>query len=95
MTNHHDPSLRAARDRASCHRAELTASAMCGCFYCCTEFEPDQIREWVDQDAQGVGQTALCPSCGVDAVIGSASGYPLTQAFLQQMHGHWFGAAAG
>jgi hypothetical protein len=36
------------------------------------------------------GQTALCPKCGIDAVIGSASGYPISREFLAEMHRHWF-----
>jgi hypothetical protein len=67
------------------HRAEIEASEMCGCFYCMATFVPSEIVEWIDD-----GQTALCPRCPVDSVIGSASGYPITSTFLQQMHDHWF-----
>jgi hypothetical protein len=35
-------------------------------------------------------QTALCPHCGIDSVISSASGYPITAAFLHRMHDYWF-----
>jgi len=34
--------------------------------------------------------TALCPHCGVDSVIGSAAGFPLTDEFLKAMHQEWF-----
>lgn len=71
------------------HRDEVLASDVCGCFYCLAIFEPTQIDRWIDQ-ADGVGQTALCPECGIDSVVGSASGYPVTKAFLQAMHEHWF-----
>jgi hypothetical protein len=47
-------------------------------------FRSSDIVEWID------GQTAICPKCLVDSVIGSASGYPITTEFLQQMHDHWF-----
>lgn len=67
------------------HRAELEASAVCGCFYCGGVFAPTEIREWIDD-----GQTALCPYCPVDSVIGSASGYPITPEFLKLMHDYWF-----
>jgi len=33
-------------------------------------FPPNQITEWVDADSTGEGQTALCPKCGIDSVIG-------------------------
>ena len=51
------------------HREDVLGSTVCGCFYCCAEFEPGEIHEWVDADEQGLGQTALCPRCGIDAVI--------------------------
>jgi hypothetical protein len=34
--------------------------------------------------------TALSPECGIDSVIGSASGYPVTLDFLRRMQEHWF-----
>ena len=74
------------------HRDEILASTVCGCFHCCGTFPPSEIAEWTDA-WEGVGQTALCPQCGVDSVIGFESGYPVTRAFLKQMHDHWFGAA--
>jgi hypothetical protein len=67
------------------HRAELEASAVCGCFYCLSIFPPVDISEWTDD-----GQTAICPNCPVDSVIGAASGFPITQEFLQRMHDKFF-----
>ena len=48
-------------------------------------FSPSRISQWIDQE-----QTALCPECEIDSVIGSASGYPITKEFLERMHAHWF-----
>jgi hypothetical protein len=53
-------------------------------------FEPTEISEWIDEDKEGVGQTALCARCGVDSVIGSGSGFPITAEFLTEMKKHWF-----
>jgi len=75
----------AAHKHSSIHRAELVKSTVCGCFYCMSIFPPSEIVEWVNDDL-----TAICPRCPVDAVIGSASGYPITTEFLQRMHDHWF-----
>jgi hypothetical protein len=71
------------------NRDEVESSERCGCFYCGLTFVPAQILEWVNE-TNGSGQTALCPECGIDAVIGSAAGYPLTPEFLAAMHDHWF-----
>ena len=68
------------------HRAEVESSERCGCFYCLAEFTADAILDWVDEG----GVTALCPKCGIDSVIGSASGYPITKKFLGRMNRYWF-----
>jgi hypothetical protein len=82
--------LAAAHRHSSGHRIEILASSRCGCFHCKAIFSPDEIREWMDETEQSIGQTALCPSCGVDAVLGSASGLPLSEDFLGAMHDRWF-----
>jgi hypothetical protein len=71
------------------HRAEILASEICGCFYCLATFPPEDIDIWVDEE-NAVGQTAICTECGIDSVIGSASGFPITREFLARMKAHWF-----
>jgi hypothetical protein len=71
------------------HRAELLRSDLCGCFYCCQIFRPQEIQRWIDEE-EGIGQTALCPKCSIDSVIGSASGFPITMDFLNAMNQRWF-----
>ena len=77
------------------HRKQIFNSDICGCFYCLKIFKPTEITDWCDYEAletggEKVGQTALCPYCSIDAVIGSASGYPITKEFLKKMSTHWF-----
>ena len=76
------------------HREELMQSETCGCFQCGAIFKPDEIKEW-EYEKKGVGTTALCPNCGMDTVVGSASGYPINEDFLTQMHQRWFDAPFG
>ncbi|MBR6502910.1 MAG: cytoplasmic protein [Clostridia bacterium] len=64
----------------------LEKDSICGCFYCLTIFDPQEINDWV-VDAVG---TAVCPYCDIDSVIGESSGYPITKEFLKEMHDHWF-----
>ena len=70
------------------NRDEILASELCGCFYCLSIYTPDKISEWLKEDNDS-GYTALC-SCGVDALIGSASNFPITSEFMQAMHSKWF-----
>lgn len=77
--------VEAAHRFSSLHRAQIESSDVCGCFYCLSVFPPEQIVEWVDS-----GKTAICPKCGIDSVVGSESGVPLTPEFLGQMKHYWF-----
>lgn len=78
----------AAHKHSIRHRAEVDASTMAGCFYCLAIYPPGEITEWLDEVT---GETALCPRCGIDSVIGDASGYPVTKAFLTSMRKRCFG----
>jgi hypothetical protein len=92
MAKHYNATLESAHNRSSNHREEVLASERCACFYCLQVFSPSEIDEWAWTDElSGLGTTALCPRCGIDSVIGSASGFPLTPEFLKQMHEYWFG----
>jgi len=82
--------IRQAHKHSMRHRTEIERSDLCGCFYCCATFAPGQIEDWVDDDDTGEGQTALCPRCGIDSVIGSRSGFPIERGFLEEMRLYWF-----
>jgi hypothetical protein len=72
------------------HRAAIMRSASCGCFHCLEIFTPSDITEWTDTAEPEPRHTALCPECGIDSVLGSDSGYPITKDFLSGMKSHWF-----
>jgi hypothetical protein len=86
MPTEQEPDYILAHNHSSRHRTELEASEKCGCFYCLNTFEPSEIVDWLEE---GDG-TALCPRCGIDSVIGSQSGYPITDSFLLEMNRYWF-----
>jgi hypothetical protein len=48
-------------------------------------FQASEIADWIDD-----GATAMCPRCGIDSVIGTASGFPTSRPFLQKMRKYWF-----
>jgi hypothetical protein len=81
-----DDPIKLAHKHSSSHSQEIAKSRLCGCFYCLAVFAPSEIEEWCDN-----GNTAICPKCSVDAVIGDASKFPITSPeFLAKMHQHWF-----
>jgi len=78
--------IRDAHRRSSHHRDVILSGTRCGCFYCRRTFLPDEIIEWCDDK-----QTAICPHCGIDSVLGDKSGFGLDESFLKTMRDHWFG----
>jgi hypothetical protein len=76
----------AALQHAANHRVELDGSAHCGCFFCFRTFPASEIKTWIDKE-----QTALCPLCGIDAVIGTASGFKIDDRFLRKLNIFKFG----
>lgn len=82
--------LDAAHRHSSRHRSQIEASRDCGCFYCLGVFPAAEVERWLDESRGG--QTAFCPRCGIDSVLGDASGLTVTDpVFLTAMHGRWFG----
>jgi hypothetical protein len=77
--------LEAAHKHSFKSRKEVMASELCGCFYCLATFPPTEIEEWTDDE-----QTPMCPKCGIDSVIGSASGFSIDKEFLKSMNARWF-----
>ena len=80
----HD-ALTHAHKFASNHKKQILNDNKCGCFYCRKIFEPSEIKMWLAME-----DTALCPYCGIDSVIGESSGYPITKEFLEAMYKRWF-----
>jgi hypothetical protein len=85
--------VRDAYRHSSGHEAELRASRACGCFQCLAVFPPTAIENWIGDAGGAEGRTALCPACGVDAVIGDAAGFPIGRPFLKLMSSYWFSTA--
>ena len=71
------------------NRASVEASTRCGCFFCERIFHPALIHtRTLERTGQ---QTAWCPHCGIDSILGEASGFPITPEFLGRMRRCWFG----
>lgn len=82
--------LRVAHNKSIYHREEIESSSLCGCFHCQQIFPSRDIKDWTDEAKPLSAQTALCPHCGIDSVIGDQSGFEITSAFLSEMHRNWF-----
>ena len=80
--------VEALHGECSDHRHALLATEKGACFHCCEAFPSAEVQEWVDEDGSGQGQTALCPRCGIDAVLPWRPG--IDRALLERMRARWF-----
>ena len=78
--------LREAHHHSFENYDEVTQSSMCGCFSCLQTFPAKECTSRAEIDGR---KTAWCPHCDVDAVLGDASGYPITKEFLLKMHNYY------
>lgn len=74
-----------AHSRSLRNQKVIQSSELCGCFCCLSTYPSKEVTEFVRVD-----ETAICPRCGVDAVLGDQSGCSLTQSFLREMQVRWF-----
>lgn len=84
--------LAAVHKHSSYHRAEIESAIRMMCFHCKNVISPllcgDVITEWIDS-----GQTALCPLCGIDSLLGywPNSSFIFNNEFIEAMHNQYFG----
>ena len=76
------------------NRESVRNSKLCGCYCCRSIFPSSEVSadEWI---ADRHGRTVLCPRCSVDAVIGDASGIPIREDVLEELHREMFGIDEG
>ena len=85
--------IEAAHKATIFHEKAVLASTLCTCFYCGYQFNPhtEPHLHWVDT-THPKGKTLACPMCGIDCIIGDASGFPITDpAFIMACTEAWFG----
>lgn len=81
--------LKQTHQFSSNHRKSILKSNKCGCFHCLAIISPNKIGEWVDEDEKEIGQTALCPECDIDSLIGNYD-VNFDENLLKEMQKYWF-----
>lgn len=76
-----------ASDLSIYNRDTILKSEKAACYYCMESFRAAEVNEFVDED----DNTGLCPRCGIDAVLGDATGLPIHDIeYLRAIHGFGF-----
>lgn len=73
------------------NRSNVQRSKVLGCFYCLKTFPPADIKKWIDKES-----TALCPHCGIDAVLPDTIDVLKDASWLElleAMYSYWFSPA--
>ena len=66
------------------NKKQVLASQTCRCANCLATFSGAEVTEFTDK-----GKTAICPKCGVDAVLPDCV-EGLNETLLQEIHDYWF-----
>lgn len=79
------------------NHGQIEGSRLCGCCNCVEIFRPEDIVGWTGLTMDNMTdpkatsqQTAMCPRCGSEAVLGDGCGFPINAHFLARMNEAWF-----
>ncbi len=67
---------------------DILKSKKCSCLFCRQTYDARKVNDWSNDDN---GVTALCPECGMDAVVGDASGFSFDHEDLKAINLAYFG----
>ena len=81
----HDELMLKYLDYTIANKKQVLASKTCRCAHCLATFSGAEVIEFIDE-----GKTAVCPKCGVDAVLPDCA-EGLNETLLQELHDDWFG----
>ena len=79
-----------AAEKASIYNwgAVVERSVVCGCFCCCRIYDSLEVTDMFPARGEN---TAMCPYCGIDSVIGDYSGIPIRKDVLKELSQLGFG----
>jgi hypothetical protein len=83
------PELKAIYSHSIRNEESILKSNLCGCFHCISILAATDIKlseMMVEKDGF---RTAICPICGIDAVLGDAS-VEITAELLEALNEHYF-----
>jgi len=83
-----DPKFLELAKHSSHNEIEILHSKTCSCYFCRQTYNARDVNDWTNDKG---GVTALCPVCGMDSVIGDASGVPLDKNLLKDLNQAFYG----
>ena len=83
MTSISKETLKDIHNHSFKNKEEILHSKRCVCFHCFKTYDADDIDTYLGEDDGK--ETALCPLCITDTVIGDACGYELTDEVVDAL----------
>ena len=85
-----DEELHEIHTHSTANREEVEASSRCACFYCQEVFRATEVKDYIVEPSMDYRETALCPRCGADTILGDAAGIPFYKELIEKLHRHYF-----
>ena len=83
------PELNAFYTHSIKNEESILKSNLCGCFHCISILAATDVKSSEMIFEKDGFITAICPICGIDAVLGDAS-VEITAELLEEMNSHYF-----
>ena len=81
--------LKAVYSHSIRNEESILKSDFCGCFHCISIFPVADVKSSAMMVEKDGFRTAICPICGIDAVLGDAS-VEITAELLESMNEYYF-----
>lgn len=82
------PELETLLEHTKNNDLEILQSHKCSCLLCRHTIDAREVQDWISNED---GVSAICPECGMDALIGDASGLVFTKEELREINRKYFG----
>lgn len=83
-----DPKLLEIAQHTHNNEIEILHSKTCSCLFCRQQYDARKISDWMSDEK---GMSAICPECGMDAVIGDEGKEPLDKDLLKKLNLAFYG----
>ena len=83
-----DPKLVELQKRTHNNEIEILRSKTCSCLFCRQTYDARKVNDWINDER---GMSAICPECGMDAVVGDNGGEPLDKTTLKEANLAYYG----
>ncbi len=70
------------------NEVEILRSKTCSCLFCRQTYDARLVNDWANDER---GMSAICPECGMDAVVGDNGGEPMDKALLKELNLAFYG----